>query len=379
MTSASPPRMARNASPMAMAPDAQLIPLVMLGPVMPSSMARLQLEAPTNTVRASPGSTQRIPPARNFSCSRSANSTPPSALPIIAPIRSGSSPARPIPASASARRPRSQSVGSKPSTSAPTWLRNWPGSKRVTRRVTDLAARRPSQKAPTPMPIGVTGPTPLITTRRSLMLRLRHPRYARERPPRDAVHEHRPDDPFRRRAANERPGGPRPLVDDGGAGARASPLHRPDHVHPGGDALDVAVEHLAPGGEDPHLRHPPGGPLERSEGAPGGHLHHASSAGSALVHPHPTIVGQEMGPELHLAGQAEDLVGGRRHIKSTHRAHHDAGRQTATSRAPGRRLTGASSPAVRSRRPSDSTLKPRRPEVSPPRTVVGSKRSTRPG
>ena len=64
MTSASPRTMARNPSPMAMAPDAQLIPLVVLGPVQPNSMAMLQLAAPANTVSASAGSTARGPPVR---------------------------------------------------------------------------------------------------------------------------------------------------------------------------------------------------------------------------------------------------------------------------------------------------------------------------
>ena len=49
---------------MAIAPEAQLIPLVMLGPVIPNAIARLQLEAPAKTVSASPGSTARTPPCR---------------------------------------------------------------------------------------------------------------------------------------------------------------------------------------------------------------------------------------------------------------------------------------------------------------------------
>src|ERR1043166_731747 len=287
MTSASPRWMARNASPTAMAPEAQLIPLVMLGPVMPSSMARLQLEAPTKTVRASPGSTQRIPPARYFSCSRAANAPPPRALPIIAPIRSRSSPASSMPASASAsraaasvnweqrssrfaRRGSSQSVGSKPSPSAATWLRKGAGSNRVTVRTTDRAARRPSQKALTPMPIGVTGPTPVITTRRSVMSGLRRAADAREGASGDAMHEYRPDDPRRRRPPDERPGGAGPLVHDRGAGAGPLRHDAPEHVHPRGDAANVPAAHLAALRRDPHLRQPPGGPLERTERAPGG-------------------------------------------------------------------------------------------------------------
>ena len=48
---------------MAMAPEAQLMPLVELGPVKPNSMAMLQLAAPANTVSASAGSTARGPPS----------------------------------------------------------------------------------------------------------------------------------------------------------------------------------------------------------------------------------------------------------------------------------------------------------------------------
>ena len=56
--------MARNPSPIAMAPDAQLMPLVALGPVQPNSMAMLQLAAPAKTVSASAGSTARGPSVR---------------------------------------------------------------------------------------------------------------------------------------------------------------------------------------------------------------------------------------------------------------------------------------------------------------------------
>ena len=55
MTSASPRAMARKPSPMAMVPEAQLMPLVVLGPDRPNSIAMLQLAAPANTVSASDG------------------------------------------------------------------------------------------------------------------------------------------------------------------------------------------------------------------------------------------------------------------------------------------------------------------------------------
>ena len=88
ITSASPRAMARNPSPIAMAPDAQLMPLVELGPVQPNSIAMLQLAAPANTVRARAGSTSRTPPRRKLWYCRSPWATPPSAVPIIAPTRS---------------------------------------------------------------------------------------------------------------------------------------------------------------------------------------------------------------------------------------------------------------------------------------------------
>ena len=64
MTSASPRATARKASPMAIAPEAQLIPLVLLGPVQPNSIAMLQLAAPAKTVSARAGSTARGPSVR---------------------------------------------------------------------------------------------------------------------------------------------------------------------------------------------------------------------------------------------------------------------------------------------------------------------------
>jgi hypothetical protein len=58
-TSALPSRIRRNASPMAMVPEAQDMPLVELGPVKPNSMATAQLAAPTKVLSATRGSTAR--------------------------------------------------------------------------------------------------------------------------------------------------------------------------------------------------------------------------------------------------------------------------------------------------------------------------------
>ena len=104
ITSASPRAIARNPSPMAMAPEAQLMPLVALGPVQPNSMAMLQLAAPAKTVSASAGSTERGPCVRKLWYCCSPCATPPSAVPIMAPTRSRSSTPRSRCASATAMR-----------------------------------------------------------------------------------------------------------------------------------------------------------------------------------------------------------------------------------------------------------------------------------
>jgi hypothetical protein len=75
--------MARNASPTAIEPEAQLIALVLFGPIAPSSIAMLQLAEPPNTPSARPGSTARSPCDRNTASCSSAMRIPPSALPII--------------------------------------------------------------------------------------------------------------------------------------------------------------------------------------------------------------------------------------------------------------------------------------------------------
>ena len=89
---------------MAIVPEAQLMPLVLLGPVTPNSMATLQLAAPAKTISASDASTARIPPSTYRACWVSAIPTPPSAVPIITPTRSGFSRLTSSSASARARR-----------------------------------------------------------------------------------------------------------------------------------------------------------------------------------------------------------------------------------------------------------------------------------
>ena len=183
ITSARPSRIACSASPTAIVPEAQLIALVELGPVNPNSIAMLQLAAPGKTARARAGSRPRGPSARNRSTCDSANATPPSAEPIIAPTRSRSSVAGSTRASATASRAlvtascekRSSrlarfasrwSCGRKSGISAAIRLRNRVGSNRVISRTAERRAVRPDHKPSAPVPIGVTAPTPVITTRR---------------------------------------------------------------------------------------------------------------------------------------------------------------------------------------------------------------------
>ena len=87
---------------MATVPDAQLIALLLFGPIAPTSIAMLQLEAPPNTPSARPGSTARMPCVRKTPSCSSAKRMPPSALPIITPMRSRSSRARSRPESSNA-------------------------------------------------------------------------------------------------------------------------------------------------------------------------------------------------------------------------------------------------------------------------------------
>ena len=94
-----------EASPMAMVPEAQLIPLVELGPVH-SELDRDVAARRAGEDRERERRVHRPQPRRRGSggARLSASATPPSAVPIIAPTRSGSSFARSSSASASASR-----------------------------------------------------------------------------------------------------------------------------------------------------------------------------------------------------------------------------------------------------------------------------------
>ena len=58
----------------------------------------------------------------------------------------------------------------------------------------------------------------------------------------------------------------------------------PLHVHACGDAADMTEAHPGHVVIDGHLRQPPGGPVEWTEGAIGGHLDNASAITAAFTH-----------------------------------------------------------------------------------------------
>src|SRR5438132_7554452 len=382
ITSARPSRIAWNASPTAMVPDAQLIALVEFGPVNPNSMAMLQLAAPGNTASARLGLSPRGPSRRNSSTWDSANATPPSADPIIAPIRSASSRAGISSASASARRAlatascekRSSrfarlasrwSCGWKSGISAAMRLLNGAGSNRVISRTAERRATRPAQRPSAAVPIGVTAPTPVITTRRCpftfplppcgtrnaeggtagssraqrrppacsafrvptsafascVLQRALHPRQGARR---DAVDEHRSDDELGDHATDERPWQPGPRVLDRDLGARlpaAVARGQPPHdVHAARDTPEVIVTDLARRPIDGHARDPPRRVADRTEGAPRGHLDDAA-ARLALEKADPAVVRQQGGPALDVGGDLKDSLKGSADGNSVDGAH----------------------------------------------------------
>src|SRR5581483_10519038 len=69
------------------------------------------------------------------------------------------------------------SAGSKPFTSAATLHGNGAGSNRVIGAIPSTPSRRPCQNALTPMPIGVTAPRPVMTTRRPALDQRQHVRH----------------------------------------------------------------------------------------------------------------------------------------------------------------------------------------------------------
>src|ERR1035437_5370665 len=195
--------MARNASPTAIVPEAQLMLLVAFGPCAPNSMAMLQLDAPPKTLSASEGSTDLMPSVRKMPSCSSAKRMPPSALPIMTPTRSRSSAARSMPESSTAWRAHAtekelkrssrfaffasmKSSASKSLISAALRLRHIAGSNRVIVETAERSRRSPSHSPSRPNPMGVTAPIPVTATRlRSVTLFLQ--KYF------DSVYQHMPD------------------------------------------------------------------------------------------------------------------------------------------------------------------------------------------
>src|SRR2546422_3278422 len=334
ITSARASRIAWNASPTAIVPEAQLIALVELGPVKPNSIAMLQLAAPGNTASASAGSSPRGPALRKPPTCASANATPPSAEPIIAPTRSQSSRAGASSASASANRAlmtascekRSSrlarfasrwSWGRKSGISAAMRLRKGVGSKRVSSRTAERRATRPAHKPSTAVPIGVTAPTPVITTRRpefvivqarSASLRSLHVSFdPRQRPRRDPVDEHGPDHEIGREPADHGPWGTAPIVQHGHEHvALGRRRQMPQYGHAARDTPHVAVADLPRRRIDHHLGDPPRRIAQRAERAPRRHFDQtAPPSRPPLVEPHPAIIRHDLGPALDVRGRLE--------------------------------------------------------------------------
>src|SRR5690606_5470096 len=182
MTSASPNWRIRKASPMALAPEAQAVTRVVLGPrnpnwmaVWPAAMLAIIMGTKNGLTRPGPRS------SRTWNCSTRV-SIPPMPEPSTTPTCSGSRSAGSSRADSSAiRAPATanwvnrsmrraslrsmKSVGSKSRTSAPIWVGKGDGSKRWIRRTAERPLTSPSHRASTPTPKGVTAPMPVMTTR----------------------------------------------------------------------------------------------------------------------------------------------------------------------------------------------------------------------
>ena len=179
-TSAVPSRISRAPSPTAWVPAAQAVATQTLGPVQPSSMARMAGVALGIIIGTRNGVTRVGPRSmRTFSWSSSV-ARPPMPTPATTAQRAGSAPVSPasrkasIPAakpSWALRSTRRTSLG--PRYSAPskslTWQAKRTGRSVVSKLVISAAIDRPasrvSQKVATSLPAGVFTPRPVMTTR----------------------------------------------------------------------------------------------------------------------------------------------------------------------------------------------------------------------
>src|SRR2546430_1123291 len=308
ITSARASRIAWNASPTAIVPEAQLMALVEFGPVKPNSMAMLQLAAPGNTASASPGSSPRGPCVR-----KPPTPPPPSPRPDGAPGPHAVDAPSPPPVFHLASIPPGA-----PPRGQPTFA---PGHRPGASRPPCVSERLPPGRWPGVHPTLHVSLDP------------------RQRPRRDAVNEHGADHEIRRQPADERPGESRPLGDDrynradvvgcshSEAWARqctalkrsvpqdsVSPSPRfsvgsepPHDAHARRDTPHVAIPDFAGRAVDRHVGHPPDRIAQRSQRAPCGHLVGAAAV-VAVEKTNPTIVRQERRPAVHGCRDVADPI-----------------------------------------------------------------------
>src|SRR5581483_10882009 len=180
-TSTKPSRTRRAASPMAWAPAAHAVVMVMLGPVQPRTMARFAAPAlgmsmgmPSGCIRSQESRMQ----IRSWAM---IVSTPPRPVPVTTPHRAGLASRTPAEATASRPAPRASCVtrsrrlaslgvtypaGSNPSTSQANGTGSSEPSKRRMGAAVPRPARRVDHRSSTVDPPGAFTPSPVMATRR---------------------------------------------------------------------------------------------------------------------------------------------------------------------------------------------------------------------
>ena len=177
-----PSRIIRNPSPTACAPEAQAVTVQRFGPVRPNRIATCPAEAFAISAGTMNGLTRPGPfSSRTEYCWRSV-SMPPMPVAMTTPPRSdwisgepasshaSCDPAREKCVTRSVRRASfasSQREGSKSGTSPASRTARGEASKCSILRMPFRPFVRPAQNSSTPVPTGVTGPMPVMTTRRA--------------------------------------------------------------------------------------------------------------------------------------------------------------------------------------------------------------------
>src|SRR5256886_7573506 len=136
---------------------------------------------------------------------------------------------------------------------------------------------------------------------------LRFPFDPRKRAGRDPVDEDRPDHEPRGPRADQRPGRAAPFVDYGHFHRVRAGREPPHDIHAARDTPHVPVADFTQRPIHGHLRHPPRGITQRTEGAHRGHLDEAAAV-AALHEPYPAIVRQDLGPALHARRNLKDAL-----------------------------------------------------------------------